>query len=225
MPHSAQLPELRPHELQRLPIFPLPGVTLFPHTLLPLHIFEPRYRQMTSHVLEHDLPLAIAVLRPGYQEDYHGRPPVHEILGVGRVVHHERLPDDRFNLVLRGVGRAKLLRELPPDDPWREVEASLLPDQISDPAQARALVDALRGFAFGLGQQHGRLAGLLVKRLQTLSHPGALADSLLSSLLSDLPSRLEALGEVDVNARLDRLHACLSHFMLQGPQPQGQPLH
>ena len=89
----------------QIPIFPLPDVVLFPHTLLPLHIFEPRYRQMIRDCLAGDKRLAMALLRPGWESDYYGRPPVHPIAGAGEIIQHEELPDGRFNILLRGTMR------------------------------------------------------------------------------------------------------------------------
>lgn len=217
-------PELSisPSELERLSIFPLPGAVLFPHSLLPLHIFEPRYRAMTQHLLERDLPLGVAVLQPGYEDHYHQHPAIFDTLGVGRIIHHEALPDGRFNLVLRGVCRAHLLREHRPLHPWREVAASLIPEQHTDPERVHSLLDTLRGCLFGLGHQHARLANLIIRRLNAIHDPSALADSLLSALLPDPNSRLEALADPNVASRLERLNACVADLLLHHDLPTGE---
>ncbi len=75
-----------------LPIFPLPEVTLFPHTFLPLHIFEARYRAMVADALARDRRLAVARLEPGYESTYDGRPPVRAVAGAGEIVNWERQP-------------------------------------------------------------------------------------------------------------------------------------
>src|SRR5450432_2501998 len=90
--------------LDALAVFPLPDLVLFPGTLLPLHIFEPRYREMITHVLGGSRVLAVARLRPGFEETYQDRPPVFELCGVGYVVAAEPLEDGRWNIMLRGVG-------------------------------------------------------------------------------------------------------------------------
>ena len=74
-----------------LPIFPLPDLAFFPHTMLPLHIFEARYRAMITDCLSRDKRLAVVGLKPGYETGYEGRPAVHEITGIGRIVRWERL--------------------------------------------------------------------------------------------------------------------------------------
>ena len=95
-----------------VPLFPLPGVVLFPNTILPLHVFEPRYRTMMEDTLEAARVLGVALLKPGFEPHYHTpRAPVHGIIGVGQVVEHEQLDDGNYNLLLRGLSRAVILDE------------------------------------------------------------------------------------------------------------------
>jgi Lon protease-like protein len=91
-----------------LPLFPLPNVVLFPGVYLPLHIFEPRYRAMTRHALEGDRMIGMVLLKPGWDEDYDGTPPVFEVGCAGLITHVETLADGRYNLVLQGVDRFRL---------------------------------------------------------------------------------------------------------------------
>ena len=86
-----------------IPIFPLPNVVLFPNVFLPLHIFEPRYRQMTAESLAGDRIIGMVLLRPGYEPDYEGAPPVYATGCSGLITHSEKLDDGRYNLVLRGI--------------------------------------------------------------------------------------------------------------------------
>lgn len=95
-----------------VPIFPLPEMVFFPGTVLPLHVFEPRYREMTEDVLRGEGLLAMALLDEGWQEDYFGTPPIHAVVTVGRVRRCERLEDGRFNLELVGLARARVLEEV-----------------------------------------------------------------------------------------------------------------
>src|SRR6185369_8808617 len=103
-----------PSRWQGLPIFPLPRVQLFPHALLPLHVFEPRYRDMVRDAMAGPRLIAVAALEPGFEADYHGRPAVRAVVGVGEVIGHEALEDGRCNILLRGVARARIDTELPP---------------------------------------------------------------------------------------------------------------
>jgi Lon protease-like protein len=95
-----------------LPLFPLPNVVLFPNVFLPLHIFEPRYRDMVSDALDGDRMIGMVLLRPGWEGNYEGRPPVYPTGCSGLITHHERLPDGRYNIVLRGVEKFRILEEV-----------------------------------------------------------------------------------------------------------------
>ena len=94
-----------------LPLFPLPNVVLFPNVFLPLHIFEPRYREMVGDALAGDRMIGMALLKPGWESDYEGWPPVYPIGCSGVITHAERLQDGRFNIVLRGVERFRIVEE------------------------------------------------------------------------------------------------------------------
>src|SRR5690242_1595700 len=94
-----------------LPIFPLPNVVLFPNIFLPLHIFEPRYRDMTADALATDRLIGMVLLRPGWESDYEGRPPIYPIGCTGVITHADRLADGRYNIVLRGVERFRVVEE------------------------------------------------------------------------------------------------------------------
>lgn len=96
---------------ESIPIFPLPNVVLFPNVFLPLHIFEPRYREMIEDALDGDRIVGMTLLRPGWETDYEGRPPVYPIGCAGLITHAERLPDGRFNVVLRGLEKFRVTAE------------------------------------------------------------------------------------------------------------------
>lgn len=94
-----------------IPIFPLPNVVLFPNVFLPLHIFEPRYRQMVDDALNGDRIIGMVLLQPGWERDYEGRPPVYPVGCAGVITHAERLADGRFNIVLRGMQKFRIVGE------------------------------------------------------------------------------------------------------------------
>jgi Lon protease-like protein len=94
-----------------IPIFPLPNAVLFPNVFMPLHVFEPRYREMVQHALEADRVIGMVLLRPGYEADYAGRPPVFSIGCAGFITHADPLPDGRYNIVLRGLDRFRITGE------------------------------------------------------------------------------------------------------------------
>jgi Lon protease-like protein len=94
-----------------IPIFPLPNVVLFPNVFLPLHIFEPRYREMVADALAGDRIIGIVLLRPGWEPEYEGRPAVYRIGCAGVVTNAERLPDGRYNIVLQGLEKFRVIDE------------------------------------------------------------------------------------------------------------------
>ncbi len=97
-----------------LPLFPLPSVVLFPNVFLPLHVFEPRYRQMVADALAGDRIIGMVVLRPGYEDDYDGAPPIYDTGCSALVTHVEKLDDGRYNLILRGLEKFSITSEEQP---------------------------------------------------------------------------------------------------------------
>ncbi|MGE5242784.1 MAG: LON peptidase substrate-binding domain-containing protein [Betaproteobacteria bacterium] len=121
-----------------LSLFPLPTVVLFPNVFLPLHVFEPRYRELVADVLAADRVIGIVLLKPGWQSDYEGRPPVYPIGCSGLITHVERLPDGRFNLVLRGLERFRILDENH-DRAYRRASVLSLGEELVTPEDRAAI--------------------------------------------------------------------------------------
>src|SRR6185295_1712580 len=94
-----------------IPLFPLPDVVLFPNVFLPLHIFEPRYREMVGQAIEGDRIIGMVLLRPGWEGDYEGRPEIYPVGCAGLITHADRTSDGRYNLVLRGFQKFRVRRE------------------------------------------------------------------------------------------------------------------
>src|SRR3989442_11804905 len=94
-----------------LPIFPLPNVVLFPNVFLPLHVFEPRYREMVADALASDRMIGMALLKPGWEHENEGHPPVYPIGSNSVITHVERLAEGPYNIVLRGVEPVPILEE------------------------------------------------------------------------------------------------------------------
>ena len=129
---------------RRIPLFPLPGVVLLPETTLPLHVFEPRYREMLKDALEGEGVLGIQLLVPGGVPDPAGRPEIFPVGCAGKVVEHEPLPDGRSNILLRGLFRYRIEGEVSSNKPYRVAEVTPLsveplPDRPSAPAAGRRL--------------------------------------------------------------------------------------
>ncbi len=94
-----------------IPLFPLPNCVLFPGVVQPLHIFEPRYKEMIADALEDQSTVGLVLLKSGWEKNYYSNPAIHEVLCVGKIVAHELLEDGKYNLLLHGMNRCKLLSE------------------------------------------------------------------------------------------------------------------
>jgi Lon protease-like protein len=187
-------------------LFPLPNLVLFPHVIQALHIFEPRYRQMTADALAGDRLIAPVLLRPGWEEDYEGRPAVHPVACLGKIVADQRLEDGRYNLRLCGLRRVRLLHEVPADRAYRTARVELLSDA---GALADDAADALRA---SLAEQLPRwlppdaaVRGQFRKLLESDLPAGALCDVFAFALPLDVGLKQQLLEELDVPARARRL--------------------
>jgi hypothetical protein len=174
-----------------LPLFPLPNVVLFPDALLPLHIFEPRYRAMIADALEGDRRLGMVLLQPGWEPDYEGRPPIFPIGCSGVIVHSAKLDDGRYNIVLRGLDRFRVVRE-DHAGPYRRAEIDAMPDPALD-AEART----------ELGHLRAKLAALLGS---TYAEP--LASMPDAELIHALAQTLD-FEAIEKQALLERENLCL----------------
>jgi Lon protease-like protein len=104
------------HEPEPIPIFPLSNVVLFPRVKTPLHLFEPRYRQLAQDVLDGARRIAMVVVRPEHADDMAGDPPIYPVGCVGIVTESQRLPDGRYNIILAGEYRVRIVGESVPED-------------------------------------------------------------------------------------------------------------
>lgn len=115
-----------------IPIFPLPNVVLFPSVDLPLHIFEPRYREMASDAMDGDKLIGMVLLKPNWRDDYEGAPAIYPIGCVGHIDKFELLDDGRSNLVLRGQRRFEVTKEIPGRS-YRRAEVTWAPMPTNEP--------------------------------------------------------------------------------------------
>ena len=195
-------PELEDRDLAELSIFPLPNVTLFPGALLPLHVFEPRYRELVREVLDGRKIMGVARLKPGFEQDYEGRPPVFEVLGVGVVESQREREDGRFDISLRGLERARIIEELPPLRAYRRVRAARIPTPTVEPA----LLAAWQRKLAGLWEQLAPHLPEPVRDLRALTRgaddAAAYTDRLAAALVADPEASQELLSEADPGERL-----------------------
>jgi uncharacterized protein len=196
-----------------LPLFPLPDVVFFPNTLLPLHVFEARYRAMVVDCLARDKRLAVVGLRPGYETAYHGRPPVFEVSGAGEIVQWARLPTGRFNIVLRGDCRIRIDREVPADTLYRIAAATRLQDRGDEGPEVADLAAGLREQCRRLLAAIGRPASDMAHALDASTAAGVLGDQVAAALVTDPGERQALLEELEVGRRLSRLSRRLDELL------------
>ena len=186
-----------------IPLFPLPNVTLFPKTPLPLHIFEPRYRTMIDSCLNGDRMLGIALLREGWQKDYFGRPPIHKTLGVGKIIDHEQFDDGRYNILVEGLYRVRLITEYPTES-FRTARVSVLQDAPIDDRQGEVasvkmdLHDACQMLCELVPEYRESIQGAWAAHI----HPGVTSDLLATTLVVDAYDRQSILEVTDPLRRL-----------------------
>ncbi len=185
--------------------------------LLPLHVFEPRYRALVEHVLEDDAALGVATLRPGYEGEYEGRPPVYTMMGAGVLVRAERLDDGRWNVVLRGTDRVRVLEERPPARLFREVVAARVADVPVSGDDPRA--ERLRVLVRALAERMPRAAEGLGQLLLEARSPALLADLLAAHVVGEEPLRRCLLEAPDVGERLEVCIRFVGSALLQVEEP------
>ena len=195
-----------------VPIFPLPELTFFPHTVLPLHVFEARYRAMVTDALARERRLAIVHLKPGFEADYAGKPAVHAVAGAGEIVNAERLTTGRFNIVLRGDMRIRIVRELPADTLYRLVLAERL-DDVEAAGDVKPVIERIHMTCRRLLETVGRPVDLLDGAFAENLAPGVVADRIASAVLPSAARRQELLETLEVDDRLTRLADALDDLV------------
>jgi len=189
-------------ELNALSVFPLPNAALFPGALLPLHVFEARYRDLIRDALSGSKTLAIARLKPGFESDYEGRPPVFDVCGAGRIVEHVAHPDGRYHILLRGISRVRILGELPPATLYRVVRGEVIDDLATDPALAAALEQKIYQLWTVLAPELPEVLRDLNEVTAGAEGAGAFADRVAAVMASDADFGQALLSEPDPCERL-----------------------
>lgn len=208
-------------ELCRL--FPLPGVVLFPHVILPLHIFEPRYRQMTQDALDGDRLVTIVQALPQNKSSPWVEPvPIADVACAGRILQHERLADGRFNLLLLGCKRVRLDREVPSSKLYRLAEATILEDVLPILSPDPRREELIERFLDVLQASH-RVDPDLSRLLQSDLPMGALSDVIAHALGLPASEKQELLAEPRVDRRVDWLIGLLRQLGGEVPQAREFP--
>lgn len=193
---------LDPTDLRALPIFPLPNVALFPGALLPLHVFEPRYRDLVRDALAGSKAMAIARLKPGFEATYAERPAVFDVCGAGVIEDHRERDDGRYDILVRGAGRIRILNEHAPLQSYRLVNAELLTDLPTAPELALAFHERLRALWPTLAPHLPKGVRDLASFTRDADGAGSLSDKLAGSLFGEPELTQRLLEELDPAERL-----------------------
>ena len=192
-----------------IPIFPLQSPTLFPNASFPLHIFEPRYRAMVADALKGDRIIGMVMLQPGHEAEYEGRPPIFPIGCAGLITDFEQLPDGRYNIVLGGLVKFRVMGE-DNSRQYRLATVEPIPEVLDDQATA------------ALSKERERL----VQLLSALSGdspppPGVPDEQVVDELSEHLPmtpiARQRLLEQENPLARAGTLVGLLESMVKSGP--------
>jgi ATP-dependent Lon protease len=203
----------------RARLFPLPNLVLYPHVVQALHIFEPRYRELLRDALEGDKMIAMALLAPGWETGYEGRPPLQPVACLGRIATYHELSDGRYNVLLLGLKRIRIVEELPPERSFREALVQIIEDEYpQDGAEGRVRIQ--RKLLEGFRRVLPLLPDMQEQVEQFMSNDtslGILTDILAYSLPLSLDEKLLLLGEANV----DRRAAFLADHLTRLGTPSG----
>ena len=184
-----------------LPLFPLPNLVFFPNTRLPLHVFEPRYRQMVTDALSRDKRFGIVLLRPGWEADYFGAPRIHVCGTVGTIEQAVSLDDGRFNILVHGDVRFRVVDEVS-SAPYRTARVIASPERERTAAEAYAqrewLADLARQYLKYLPDQ------MAVPEIETVGLD-ALTNALIMSLNLDVEEKQKLLEIDDLIDRAEEI--------------------
>ena len=198
--------------VESIPLFPLPGMVFIPYTILPLHVFEPRYRDLVDDAMRSNRYLAVPRLQPGWENNYESSPAVYQIAGFGKILRYDPLPDGRANIVLLGLGRVRIRNELQPDSLYRVAEGSLLSDALPSGGLA-----AISGRIDRLRMMLAQIAGgrpELAERVEPLLHRDMdmipFVNSLAHLVLPDVDARQQYLEIDQVEDRIEVVETLLA---------------
>jgi len=192
--------------MRLLPLFPLPSVVLFPKMVLPLHVFEPRYRQLVKDVSSGEGLIGVPLLKPGYRAEYEGRPEIFSILGYGAIQQSETLPDGKYNILLKGAGRVRITQELRSDQPYRVAEVEELPDlPLKNPARLSLQIKRIKEHFLPLLPLYLSLPPDFRQTMGRLDDPEVFCHLMAMHLIEDSLDRQKLLESPGLEVRLAAL--------------------
>ena len=206
---------------QRVKLFPLPMVALFPHQGVPLHVFEPRYRKLAQDALSSDGVVALPQTRP-HQGPGHV-PEVSRVFGVGIIAEHEQLHEGRYNIVVRGIARARLVQEIASDNLYREAEIEILDEDASGVTADDT--SALSACLLELSRAATQDTQSVLRKLSLLgNNPGRLAD-LTAAVMLNPGLHQSVMAELNVKKRLTWVTEQIALMLLSSKSPSDMTMN
>lgn len=185
-----------------VPLFPLPNVVFFPNSLLPLHVFEPRYRQMVDDIIESERIIGMVLLKPGWEKNYYGNPEIFNIACMGKIVSIEEMDEGKSNIVLYGLKRIKI-NDIVNELPYRVASVKVLEDvhYQNEEVYQKRLVELISKWNSILGdeQKSHKI------NIDTSISIENLTDVLTPSIISNVYQRQELLEEINILKRAERI--------------------
>ena len=194
-----------------IPLFPLPTTVFYPNTSLPLHIFEPRYRSMVADALNRKGEIGVILLKPGWESDYQGTPEIMTIGCLGKIEHHSELPEGKYNILLSGLYRFRILNEIK-GKVYRKAQVDFLKeindeDLTSTPSSTKEkLIRVMRLYLKNLPDGTKIEQALDMGNCRKL---GEFVDKLTHHFDLPVKKMQEFLEQQDVQKRADSLHSLI----------------
>jgi Lon protease-like protein len=202
-------------------LFPLPNLVFFPHVMQPLHIFEPRYREMTAEALAGDRFIALVLPAPGWEKNYANTPALHSVACLGRIIAEQKLDDGRYNILLRGLARIGIIKEISSKKLFRSARTEILHDiPLDDEALCCHWRQTLIEKAPSWFPSQSEVVAQFSKLLHSDLALGALCDILTFALPLDAEFKQTLLEQLNVETRLQVLHDFLEKTKAAADQSQ-----
>ena len=209
---------------QNVPVFPLKNVQLFPHTILPLNIFEPRYLAMIDYALDNDHLITIGDThfeahtttdRLENSDLDSNSPAIRPILGAGVIIAVNKSDAQRYQILVQGVTRVMMLEELEQTMPFRQVSAEILPDEDSDPKHLFQVEDQLRSLLGHFAEENESKAEVIYDLLKTAPNAEVLSHMIGANLVSSPSLRQNLFEELNPSRRLEMIYKYIGDLLLR----------
>lgn len=200
---------------RELPVFALPEFVLFPHTLVPFHVFEPRFCTMLDAALSGRRLVVVAGLKPGWELSDAAHAPVHQIAGLGRILSDRRFGDGRYNIFVHCLARVRIVRTHALD-PFQVVDVEHVEDRVERGPRVQQAMDRVVARATSLVRELGPDGAALGKILGSTDDPGVLSNRLAAVLVTEPTERQRLLELVSPRLRCEAVAEQLAHRLLEG---------